>query len=199
MSAWFQGFSFAYIVLLCFWAVFVAELVGDKSIYSIASLTLRFRLGMVFAGITVAFAVKMLAAVLLAELLVRMHFWTDFLSMVAFFFSAIFLWIKEPESVHSPESTSGSWWRGAIACFAALIPTEWGDPSQIAVAALSVKFHSLLAPWLGGTLGMAAKGALAMAVGVKLRERLPQNSLRIIASVSFLVLGILALRGLVYR
>jgi putative Ca2+/H+ antiporter (TMEM165/GDT1 family) len=199
VSGGLHGTSFGYVVLLCFWTVFVAELVGDKSIYSIASLSLRFRAGVVFTGITVAFAFKMLAAVLLVRLLIRLHFWTDFLSAVAFFFSAFFLWIREPDSIQEPNSANSSWWRGVMACFLTLFLTEWGDPSQIALAALSTKFHSLLGPWLGGTLGMAAKGVLAMALGVKLRDRLPLNSLRVIASASFLVLGILALRGLVYR
>jgi putative Ca2+/H+ antiporter (TMEM165/GDT1 family) len=90
-----------------------------------------------------------------------------------------------------------SWWQGMAACFLALFLTEWGDPSQIAVAALSVKFHDFLAPWLGGTLAMAMKGALAIFIGLKLRDRLPQKSLRIIATASFLLLGTLSLRSVV--
>jgi putative Ca2+/H+ antiporter (TMEM165/GDT1 family) len=190
--------SFCNVMLLCFWTAFVAELVGDKSIYSIASLSLRFRAGVVFTGITLAFAAKMLVAVLLASVLVRLHFWTDFLSAVAFFLSAVFLWLKEPDSMQVPKAINQSWSRGITVCFLALFLTEWGDPSQIAVAALSVKSHSLLAPWLGGTLAMAAKGALAVAVGVKLRDRLPANSVRIIATASFVLLGILALHSLIH-
>jgi len=190
---------FGYIVLLSFWTVFVAELVGDKSLYSIASLSLRFHAASIFAGITLAFATKMLVAVLLAKALVRLHFWTDLLSAVAFFFSACFLWVNEPESVSAPAPTSRIWWRGLLACFLALFLTEWGDPSQIAVAALSVKSGSLVAPWLGGTAAMAAKGVFAMVFGVKLREYLPKRSLRIIATASFLALGLLALRTLAYR
>jgi Ca2+/H+ antiporter, TMEM165/GDT1 family len=191
--------SFVYVVLLSFGTVFVAELVGDKSLYSIASLSLRFRAGIVFTGITTAFATKMFAAVLLASVLARLHFWTDFLSALAFFVSALFLWIKEPESEPTLDATTRGWWREVIACFLALFLTEWGDPSQIAVAALSVKFHSFLAPWLGGTAAMAAKGGLAMVIGLKLRDRLPQKSLRVIATASFLVLGTLSLRNLLYR
>jgi putative Ca2+/H+ antiporter (TMEM165/GDT1 family) len=187
------------VVLLSFWTVFVAELVGDKSIYSIASLSLRFRAAALFTGITLAFAGKMLVAVLLAKILVRLHFWTDFLSAVAFFLSAFFLWIQEPEEVKTPKSANRGWWRGVLLSFAALFLTEWGDPSQIAVAALSVKSHTLLEPWLGGTLAMAAKGALAMTAGIKLRDWFPQNVLRTVATASFLLLGILALSGLAWR
>src|ERR1700719_541620 len=65
--------SFGYVVLLAFWSVLVAELVGDKSIYNVASLSLRFRPGIVFASITTAFAAKALAAVSLAQLLVHLQ------------------------------------------------------------------------------------------------------------------------------
>ena len=96
------------VLLLSFWTVFVAEMVGDKSIYSIASLSLRFRAAVLFAAITAAFAGKMLVAVLLAKVLVRLHFWTDFLSAVAFFVSAFFLWIEEPETIQTPKAGNGS-------------------------------------------------------------------------------------------
>ena len=187
------------VLLLSFWTVFVAEMVGDKSIYSIASLSLRFRAAVLFAAITAAFAGKMLVAVLLAKVLVRSHFWKDFLSAAAFFVSAFFLWIEEPETIQTPKAGNGGWWPGLVVCFGALFLTEWGDPSQVAVAALSVKSHTWLEPWLGGTLAMAAKGALAMTVGIKLRERFPQKMLRTVATASFLLLGILALSGLALR
>ena len=51
--------------------MFLAELVGDKSIYSIPSLSIRYRAAVVFSGITLAFASKMLVAVPLVRLLVR--------------------------------------------------------------------------------------------------------------------------------
>jgi putative Ca2+/H+ antiporter (TMEM165/GDT1 family) len=190
--------SFGYIVLVSFWTVLVVELVGDKSLYSITSLSLRFRAAAVFTGITVAFASKMLAAVLLAKLLVQLHFWTDLLSAGAFFLSALFVWFKEPEPIQPELPATAGWWRAAVVSFASLFLTEWGDPSQIAVAALAVKSHSLLGPWLGGTLAMAAKGGLAIVVGIKLRDRLPQSTLRALATASFCVLGILALRSLIF-
>ena len=197
MSSDLTAFSFGYIVLVAFWTVLVVELVGDKSLYSITSLSLRFRWAAVMTGITLAFAAKMLAAVLLARLLVRLHFWTDLLSAVAFFLSALFVWLKEPESPQKELPVKSSWWHAVVICFASLFLTEWGDPSQIAVAALTAKSHMFLAPWLGGTLAMAAKGGLALVVGVKLRDRLPQRTLRALATASFTALGILALRQLI--
>jgi len=197
-SSW-AALSFGYVVLAAFWTVLVVELVGDKSLYSITSLSLRFRAGTVFIGISVAFALKMLAAVLLARVLVQLHFWTDLLSAVAFFLSALFVWLKEPETAPVLLPVNTGWWRAVAVSFASLFLSEWGDPSQIAVAALTAKSHLLLASWLGGTLALGAKGGLALLVGVKLRDHLPQRTLRALATASFAVLGILALGQLIFR
>lgn len=199
MGVGLTALPFGSVVLVAFWTVFVAELVGDKSIYTVTSLSLRFRAGIVFTAITAAFACKMLAAVLLGNLLVQLHSqWTDVLSAVAFFISALFIWFKEPEPVSAGDPVSGGWWRAAVVCFGSLFFTEWGDPGQIATAALAANSHSLLATWLGGTLAMATKGSLALAVGFKLRDRLPMGMLRALASASCCLLGVLSLRGLIF-
>ena len=192
-----MNLSFAYIVLIAFWTVLVAELVGDKTIYSVASLALRFRPGLVFVATTAAFAAKALAAVLLAQVLVRFHSqWVDVLSAVAFFVSALLIWFKEPESPPAEHPTNTGLWKAAVICFGALFLTEWGDPGQIALAALTMKSHSLLASWLGGTLAMATKGGLAITLGLSLRNRLPMGMLRATASVSCCILGTMALAGI---
>lgn len=185
---------FGYIVLAAFWTVLVAELVGDKTIYTVSSLSLRFRARIVFAAIAAAFAVKILTVVLLGKVIVQLHSqWTDVLSAVAFFVSALFIWFKEPEPGEAERPVSAGWWRAAVVCFGSVFLTEWGDPGQIAAAALTVKSHALLATWLGGTLAMVTKGGLAIIFGLKLRDRLPQRMLRPLASTSCCALGVLAL------
>ncbi len=193
-------FSFGYVVLLAFWAVLVAELVGDKSIYNVASLTLRFRPSVVFLAITLAFATKALAAVSLAQVLVHLQSrWIDLLSAAAFFFSALFIWFKEPDPSPVDHPSTAGWWQAAALCFASLFFTEWADPGQIALAALSMKFHAPVASWLGGTLAMATKGGLAITLGLKLRDRIPLRALRTVASISCCILGTMALSGIFFR
>ena len=48
-------------------------------------------------------------------------------------------------------------------------------------------------------VAMVTKGTLAMIVGVKLGERLPQRTLRALASASCGLLGLLALGGILVR
>jgi len=147
-----------------------------------------------------AFAAKMLAAVLLAHFLVQLHSrWTDLLSAVAFFISALFLWFKEPETPEPVTRIPRHWWGAAFVGFGSLVFVEWGEPSQIAVAAMATRSQSLLAAWLGGTLGMAAKGILALTLGSRLRQRLPLATLRAVTTGSCCLLGILSLRGFFVR
>ena len=191
---------FCYLLLVTYWTVFISEPVGDKSIYTVSSLALRFRPPVVFVGLAFAFASKMLAAVLLGSFVVRLNSsWTDLLSACAFFVSAMVIWFEEPETPASPPAANVSWSRAAMACFGSLFFTEWGDPGQISAAALALKSHAMVAVWLGGTLAMITKGGLAMALGVRLRDRLPQRTLRTLASASCCMLGVLALGGIAFR
>jgi putative Ca2+/H+ antiporter (TMEM165/GDT1 family) len=128
--------NFAEIVLLATWAVLIAELVGDRSMCALVSLALRFRWAVVFLAFTLANVIKMAVAVLLARAI--MHFqsrWIYLLSALAFFISAILIW--EDESLEISESgQQNGWSKGLLVSFGAFFLTEWGDPGQIAAAAL---------------------------------------------------------------
>ncbi|HWX55441.1 MAG TPA: TMEM165/GDT1 family protein [Verrucomicrobiae bacterium] len=185
--------SFGSVVVLAFWAVLIAELVGDKSIYTLTSLSLRFRPVLVFAAFTVASGLKMLAAVLLGRVVMQFHsHWTYVISGVAFFISAVLIWWEEPPEAASSQAGK-PWAQGALICFTSFFLTEWADPGQISAAALVVNSHMALATWMGGTLAILFKGGVAMTLGMQLRSRLPQWTLRTVASGSCCVLGILAL------
>ena len=185
--------SFADIVLLATWAVLIAELVGDRSMYALASLALRFRWAVVFLAFTLANAIKMAAAVLLAHTIT--HFqsrWTYLVSALAFFISAILIWEDESHEIIESGQQAG-WSRGLLVSFGAFFLTEWGDPGQIAAAAIVLKFKMPVATWLGATLGLMLKGAVAIFLGLRIRHYLPLRSLRILASASCCFLGILAI------
>jgi putative Ca2+/H+ antiporter (TMEM165/GDT1 family) len=181
-------------VLLAFWAVFVAELVGDKSLYALASLALRFRWLVVFAAFTVASAGKMMVAAVLGSTIMRLHsHWTYLISAGAFFVSAILIWVDEPPTPVQETRGQEGWRKGALVCFTSFFLSEWGDPGQIAAAALVLKSHLPVAIWLGATLALMLKGAAALALGLQIRNRLPQRTLRVLASASCCILGIVVI------
>lgn len=187
--------GFGYVLLASYWTVLVAELIGDKSIYTVASLSLRLRAGLVFLGMLVAFGCKTLVAVLLGEWLAQVPVrWTTALSALIFFATAAFIWFKKPEPAASRPLATTPWRQASLVPFASLFLTEWGDAGQMSAAALTAQSKLPLAVWAGGTLALMTKGALAMALGLKLRERVPEKALRRAAVVSCCLLGALALR-----
>lgn len=192
-----SDFSFGSIIVLTFWTVLLSELVGDKLIYLLPSLALRFRAAVVFAAFTLASAAKMLIAVLLGSAIMRFQsHWTDVISAVAFFLSAILIWVDEPDEL-SRKLEKMTWSKGALACFGFFFLAEWGDPGQIAAAALALRSHLLLGVWVGATAAILTKGAVALALGLRIRDRLPHNALRWLASGSCCALGIIAAAQLV--
>lgn len=183
--------EFVWVAVAVYSAVLVAELIGDKTIYTVTSLTMRVRMGAVLAGMVLAYAAKMTVAVLLGSAVARLQSnLVTIISAGAFFVSALMIGFCGEEEIEVDHAT---WPRSITACFASLFLTEWGDPGQIVAAASSVRFHMPFAVWLAGTLAMTTKGVLAMFVGVKLRGRLPQRMLRTVGALSLGVLGAITL------
>jgi putative Ca2+/H+ antiporter (TMEM165/GDT1 family) len=184
------------IVFLAFWTVFLAELVGDKSLYALTSLALRYRLRVLYGAFAGASAGKMAIAVLLGSALMRFQSrWTDVISALAFFISAILIWTGDREDASRADMEGKGATRGALAWCGIFFLAEWADPGQIAAAALALKSHMLWGTWLGATAAMLLKGGIALTLGLQLRDRLPQRALQLMASASCGVLGILASRN----
>jgi putative Ca2+/H+ antiporter (TMEM165/GDT1 family) len=183
--------SVAGVFAAVYWSVLVAELIGDKSIYTVTSLALRFPRRIVIAAIVVAYSVKMGCAVLLGGLLLRLPGRTlTLVSAVGFLAAAIAIVVRGEKEEKTPDV---DWRRGAFACFASLFLTEWADPGQMVTVAASMRTGLPVVVWAAGTLAMTTKGMLALVVGVKLRDRLPQRLVRAVAAVSLTVLGLVAL------
>src|SRR5437867_1496324 len=92
------GLPSGYLTIVVYWTVLMAELVGDKSIYTVSSLLLRYRPPIVLGALIAAFSLKMLAAVLLGRVMVQLNSrWTDLISAAAFFLSALLIWFEEPK------------------------------------------------------------------------------------------------------
>jgi putative Ca2+/H+ antiporter (TMEM165/GDT1 family) len=212
------------IVAATYWTVLVAELVGDKCVYTIASLSTRLGRGPVAGAMAAAFAGKMLVAVTLAGLVARLPArWAAAGSAIVFFAVALALWIRERRAnlpaahssnalLNAPRSSGPSspshepWFPRAVdrsstrrfpgavlTAWAALFLTEWGDPGQLAAAAVAVRSGRPGAVWLGGTLALVTKGLAAITMGAALSRRVPEPLLRRAAVASCAVLGFFAL------
>lgn len=182
-----------YLLLAAYGSVFFAELLGDKSIYTISSLSTRFRSLHVFCGITTAFMGKMLAAVLIGRAIAELpQALVAGTSATTFFATALVVFFKKPKGQAVARPHSGPWSQAAMISFAAVFFSEWADVGQITAATLSARYQAPLVVWVGATCALITKGALAMTLGVGLRKRVPQNGLRYGVLAMCLVMGVLS-------
>jgi len=170
-----------------------AEIVGDKTLYTIGTLATRYRLLPVFVGSSVAFMLKMLAAVLLGREISELPRWlVASVSAITFFAMALVIWLGKPEERRPFATDSRSWIKIGFVSFASIFFSEWGDVGQIATATLAARYQLWFVVWVGAVLAMMTKGTLAMTIGLGLRNRISVKVLRYVTSAICVTLGILA-------
>ena len=79
-----------------------------------------------------------------------------------------------------------------VAASAAFFLAELGDKTMLATITLATR-EGVLGTWAGSTLGMVAADALAIIAGKLLGARLPERAIRIGATITFVIFGVLLL------
>ena len=173
--------------------VLLTELAGDKAIYTISALATRYGGVPVLSGIIPAFTVKMLGAVLLGRVIAELPTRAvAAISAATLLGTAALLWYRDPSAVDTPEQAPNGPARGAVVSFGALMLSEWGDAGQISAAALTARYGAPGVVWAAGTLALATKGAMAVALGLGLRRYVSRTALRYGAVTLCAVMGMLA-------
>jgi putative Ca2+/H+ antiporter (TMEM165/GDT1 family) len=198
------------IALTTFGAVLVAEIAGDKLLYTTGVLAMRYRSVAVATGMTLAFMCKMAVAVALGAAIT--HLPRPLMAVVtgaSFIGVAFAVWAK-PDVTREPEAQDPSVFRGAMVAFAAILFSEWGDIGQVTAAGMAARFvwstregsmtialwkiASLV--WFSAVAAMVAKGMLAALLGNQIRLRLvgrmQPRVIRCLAAAALVVLGTLA-------
>jgi putative Ca2+/H+ antiporter (TMEM165/GDT1 family) len=183
-----------YLLLVTYGTIFLAEWLGDKNLYTITSLTMRFRALYVFCGFTVAFMIKMGIAVLVGQAITELP--TSLLSItsaVTFFIAALVIWYRRSDDQESkPAKNDRNFSRVSLTAFAAILFSEWGDVGQIMAATLTVRYRLPLVVWIGATLALISKGLLALVIGHSLRNRIPFSILRPVCASLCVIMGIIS-------
>jgi len=182
------------VFLATYGAVFMAEIVGDKLLYTTGVLATRYRTAPILCGMAVAFMAKMAVAVLVAKAISTLPpLLVAAVTAVNFFAIALLLW-RKPDKREVKQYPAS---RAVAISFAAIFFSEWGDVGQITAAAMALKFPA--APsivWLGAVSAMVTKGSLAASVGAGVRgwiqSHLSPRTIRYAAVGLLLVLGILS-------
>jgi putative Ca2+/H+ antiporter (TMEM165/GDT1 family) len=183
------------ILFTTYGAVFLAEIVGDKLLYTTGVLSARYRTIPVLLGITAAFMLKMAVAVAVGKAISELPpLLVAALSSASFITIAIALWFKPIETPERKRDTAAS--KGAIVSFAAIFFAEWGDAGQVTAAAMAARFGAPLIVWIGAVAAMVTKGVLAASLGAGVRQwivtNIPPKVVRHAGVSLLLLLGVLS-------
>jgi putative Ca2+/H+ antiporter (TMEM165/GDT1 family) len=176
--------------LLTSTAVVALAEIGDKTQLLAIVLATRFRKPVpIIAGILAAtLANHFLAALVGAQAAARLDgLWFRYL--VAFSFIAMAIWTLIPDKLDEVENKPARF--GAfVTTLVAFFLVEMGDKTQIATIALGARFHEVLWVTAGTTFGMMLANVPAVFLGHELVRRVPLRTVRIIAALLFLAIGL---------
>jgi putative Ca2+/H+ antiporter (TMEM165/GDT1 family) len=183
------------ILLATYGAVFVAEIVGDKLLYTTGVLATRYRTVPIMLGMLCAFMAKMAVAVAVGSAIGRLPpLLVAMLTGASFIGIAITVWRKPVE--RSQEEIDRRYARAAMVSFAAIFFSEWGDVGQITAATMAARFGAPMLVWIGAVAAMTTKGALAASIGAGVRQwivtRISPKTVRYAGVSALLVLGVLS-------
>jgi putative Ca2+/H+ antiporter (TMEM165/GDT1 family) len=166
------------VFLATYAAVFLAEIAGDKLLYTTGILSSRYRPLPIMVGVTIAFMAKMAVAVALGEWVAHLPpLLVACVTGLSFIGVAYTVWRKPVlAKAHKKEDATAG--KAAMVSFAAIFFSEWGDVGQVTAAAMAAR--SMAQPdatrswpyivWLGAVLAMVTKGALAASIGAGARK-----------------------------
>jgi Ca2+/H+ antiporter, TMEM165/GDT1 family len=183
------------ILFTTYGAVFVAEIVGDKLLYTTGVLSARYRTAPVLWGMAVAFMLKMAVAVAVGKAISKLPpLFVAALTSASFIGVAIALWFKPIEASEKKREIAAS--KAAMVSFAAIFFSEWGDVGQVTAAAMAARFGAPIIVWIGAVAAMVTKGTLAASVGAGVRQwivaNIPPRVVRYAGVSLLLLLGVLS-------
>jgi putative Ca2+/H+ antiporter (TMEM165/GDT1 family) len=181
--------------LTTFALIALAEM-GDKTQLIAIALSARYSRVHVFAGLMAAFVVLTALAVGVGEVVVA-FIGPEVIGIVAgllFILFGVITILMDNDNDNSDVKNSGA--RSAfITAFSLIALAELGDKTELAVVALSARYHAPIMVFLGAVLGLGLVSALGVAIGGKLQTIVPLDKLRIGSGILFLVFGVLFLLG----
>jgi putative Ca2+/H+ antiporter (TMEM165/GDT1 family) len=183
------------IFLATYGAVFLAEIVGDKLLYTTGVLASRYRTAPVMFGVVCAFMLKMGVAVLVGKAISTLpRLLIAGITAASFIGVAFAVWRKPAERAESKQEHTAK--KAAMVSFAAIFFSEWGDVGQITAATMAARYGAPLIVWVGAVGAMVTKGILAASIGAGVRrwiqQHIPPRVVRYLGVGLLLVLGLLS-------
>ncbi|MBL8398036.1 MAG: TMEM165/GDT1 family protein [Candidatus Accumulibacter sp.] len=177
--------------LTSFALIAVAE-IGDKSQLVCMTLASRHRPMPVMLGAVVAFAMLNTLAVVFGAAIASWLPAHVVSAIVALLFAAFGLNALRATEEDEEENVAAKSGQGIfLTTFLLLTVAEFGDKTQLAVAAMS-STHAPIGVWLGATLALTVTSALGILAGRTILQKIPLTLLHRISGVFFLVLAVFA-------
>lgn len=175
--------------LLSLGVVFLAEL-GDRSQLLTMTYALRYRWWVVLTGVAIAsFTVHGISVAighfLGATLPARPM---AFAAAIAFLIFAVWAW-REGSDSDDDVSTPHEPRFALLTVVSSFVLAEISDKTSLATVTLA-SHHNWVGVWIGSTVGMLLADGLAIAAGLLLHQRLPEQLLHSLASLLFLLFGL---------
>lgn len=167
--------------------IFIAEM-GDKTQLVALCLASRYNAKVVLAGIFVATLVVHVVSVALGGGVGKIlpEAWIKLVAGIAFV--GFGLWTLKGDSMDDDECDRLQGKSPFMLVATTFFLAELGDKTMLSTVALATD-HSVIAVWLGSTLGMVLSDGLAIIVGQILGAKLPERSIKIGAAVIFFAFG----------
>jgi len=190
------------VVATAFALIFPVEL-PDKTFVATLVLATRYRPLLVWIGVSAAFFVQCLVAVVAGGLLSLLP--SAVVGAVAgalFLVGAVVLWrgaasadedeAAEEEAVASKATADVHGFRVVATSFAVLFLAEWGDLSQLLTAGLAARYEDPVSVFTGSWLALVTVAALAVLLGRTLLRFVRLSTIRRVGAVVCLVLACVA-------
>ena len=180
--------------LTTFGLIALAEF-GDKTQLIAIALSARYSRVHVFAGLISAFIVLTAIAVGVGEVIlnfVNPHIIGFGAGLLFILFGIMtLLWDHDEEDSIKNSGASSVF----FTAFSMIALAELGDKTEIAVIALSARFHAPIMVFLGAVLALGLISAMGVAIGSKLSKKIALDKLRIGSGILFIIFGIMFLIG----
>ena len=191
-------------VATAFALIFPVEL-PDKTFVATLVLATRYRPLLVWIGVSAAFVVQCLVAVVAGGLLALLP--TALVSAVAgalFLVGAVVLWrgaasadkeetADEQEAAAAARTTADvNGFKVVATSFGVLFLAEWGDLSQLLTAGLAARYNDPVSVFVGSLLALVTVAGLAVILGRTLLQFVRLSTIRRVGAVVCLVLACLA-------
>ena len=175
-----------------FGLVFLSEL-PDKTAFATMVMATRRRPAAVFAGVTAAFVVQSLVAVLFGRALGLFPArWVRYGAGFLFLFFAWKMWTQAEaeETAGVPVDGTADFGNAVRSSFLVIFLAEWGDLSQLTTAALVAKNGRPVTIFLAAAAALTSVTAIAVAVGHSVKGRFHPEMISKAAAVLFGIVGL---------